>query len=110
MGLYFGSRNTASQPADAPRPAGNPNPHRFEVVRSTAYTLSVVVEVLYPDCSNYEGRKILVFERRQHFTNHLTRGVLDPHFIEAKDSPIARFRPTEEGWELANDFAKRLLG
>ena len=33
---------------------------------------------------------------------------LDPHFSKDNTSPIARFIPTDEGWNMANDFAIEL--
>jgi hypothetical protein len=32
----------------------------------------------------------------------------DPHFREGEDSPVARFRPDEEGWRMAIGLAATL--
>jgi len=53
-------------------------------------------------CTNFEGVKILVFEG-----DFVLRSVIDPHFSEDY-SPIARFKPTERGMELARKFAEEL--
>lgn len=87
----------------------NPNPRNFKVVRSEQIFECLVVEVLYPDCTNYEGRKIMVYANTTLDKMLKKNGnVLDPHFCENKDfvSPIARFEPTERGWKLARALAK----
>lgn len=95
------SAGTASMPVEAPRAAGNPNPHRFTVFRFECVGKAVVAEVIYPDCTNYEGRKILVFASATTFSRLISKGVMDPHFTKDRSSPVARFEPTERGWGLA---------
>lgn len=70
------------------------------------YGRFVVVRVCYPHCTNYEGKKILVFLDRT--TKVLSAKYLDPHFTEDVGglSPFARFEPTERGWEAAKWFVK----
>ncbi len=87
----------------------NPDPSNFlvESIEHKGMGNHIVVQVRYPNCKNYEGRKILVF-------NWMTLGqltnldILDPHFSSEKPelSPIARFIPTELGWKMAVEFAK----
>ena len=98
----------------SPKPApvlfeGNPDPKNFVIERAEMIGLHVVAEVVYPDCKNYEGRKILVFKgctiaylAKQEF--------LDPHFCHnsTHPSPFARFEPTEDGWYAARLCAKSL--
>lgn len=33
---------------------------------------------------------------------------LDPHFSEEENSPLARFKPDEKGWDRAVKFAESL--
>jgi len=85
----------------------NPDPENYVIDRciESPLGLHVVLEVTYPDCKNYEGKKIMVYEyvtldelvEQQH---------LDPHFAESKrfHSPIARFEPTERGWKMATEL------
>lgn len=87
--------------------AQNPNPTNFEFIRSDVEGGFVIVEIRYIGCTNYEGRKILVFK------NHTVESILnsnnlDPHFCDGKNciSPIARFAPTDEGWDMAIILAK----
>lgn len=83
----------------------NPNPANYKIVRYIGNENYLIVEIKYLDCTNYEGRKILVFE-------NVTMGeleqqkLIDPHFSDNKEyhSPIARFEPTERGLEMAISF------
>ena len=86
---------------------GNPYPANYKIIDTLTYGDILIVEIQYPDCKNYEGRKILVYEgvtsqelRKQKY--------IDPHFSINKKfhSPIARFEPTERGWKMAESFAK----
>ena len=82
----------------------NPNPRNFEIRDVTVIGKYLVADVDYPDCTNYEGRKIMVYcnvlrselERQQ---------TLDPHFCDGEHmSPVARFVPTKEGKKMAIAF------
>jgi hypothetical protein len=89
----------------------NPNPLRFEVRSVEAIGRGLVVEVVYPDCTTYEGRKVLVFAG---VTEAQARAatVLDPHFTDKAPEgalvPVARFEPTARGWKLARICAVAL--
>jgi len=63
----------------------------------------------YPDCNNYEGNKILVFEGIKYIKLY-EQGSIDPHFSDNKKfhSPIARFEPTDKGWSMAVELCKTL--
>jgi hypothetical protein len=86
-----------------------PDPRRFEILRgfnvANKDTTWAILEVYYPDCTNYEGRKILVYKGT---TTYRIRNYdkLDPHFTEGPITPFARFEPTEEGWEGALTLAR----
>ena len=92
---------------------GNPNPRNF-VIKTTEYIVNnhfniLIALVNYPDCNNYEGDKILVFENVS-CKKLFKLQTIDPHFCEEGHiSPIARFEPTEEGMEMAEVFAKAWL-
>jgi hypothetical protein len=86
---------------------GNPNPKNFRILQSERIGRFVILLVNYPDCNNFEGDKILVFEgvsvdELQSLTS------LDPHFCDSKvhPSPLARFVPTLNGWVHATKFCK----
>lgn len=85
----------------------NPNPNNFTIEDSLQIKNNVIVLINYHDATNYEGKKILVF---QNYTiNQLEkRKSIDPHFSESKQfkSPFARFEPTEQGWNAAIKLCK----
>jgi hypothetical protein len=84
-------------------PAPNPNPSRWELIDVYQSARAYVLVVRYLDCTNFEGLKVMVFRGKYRPRRHL-----DPHFSEADGSPIARFRPDEEGREMAMEFAASL--
>ena len=85
--------------------APNPDPSRWELIKTNKYKHITVVLVKYKDCTNFEGNKILVFNSSIDLDESKS---LDPHFSNNSASPIARFIPTDEGWKMANDFAIEL--
>ena len=93
----------------------NPDPWNWYLVRAhhmvatSACNNWVLIEVVYPDCKNYEGRKIMLYknctahdlEKQKH---------LDPHFSSNKKfhTPFARFEPTEAGWAAGIEMLRHL--
>lgn len=69
-----------------------------------------ILAVQYPGCTNYEGKKVLVFEGDMvKFLIKLAKlKCLDPHFCE-ENNLIARFVPTIKGIELACVMAKNVI-
>ncbi len=100
-------RVMSSGPSSGPTP-GDPQPHRFKVLCMHRVGDAAVVKVKYPDCTNYEGVKVLVYENAKAFQMQVRGGLLDPHFLQGGGSPVARFEPTDRGWQMALDFAKTL--
>ena len=92
----------APGPAPAPRP-GNPVATNFRLIQQLRIGPFVLVEVQYPDATNYEGRKIMLFQALS-FEAVVAKngGEVDPHFSASPDmlSPIARFEPTPSGWAM----------
>jgi len=82
-----------------------PDPERFKICKSFDTGRFIVVLVEYPDCTNFEGRKVLVYNAQREAV--MTARRLDPHFSESGLSPIARFAPTQEGWDDAWDYANK---
>lgn len=79
----------------------NPNPFNFKITDFIEYNGFLVVYINYPNCTNYEGDKILLY-RGISIKDLLNQGSVDPHFSNNKDfySPVARFEPSEEGMRL----------
>lgn len=88
---------------------GNPDPANFIIEKMESVGKFIIVQVCYPDSTNYEGRKIIVYENIE-FIKIVQATKLDPHFCDDKThmSPIARFEPTNRGWKYATSFCKSI--
>ena len=80
-----------------------PNPNKYRVVMTERYTNSTLVIIDYVGCSNFEGRKVMVYSG-----NFNPVGSVDPHFSATGVSPIARFKPDEIGLKLARKLCSDL--
>lgn len=94
-------------PAPRVSTAPNPDPTNYKVKRYLEVGGNLVIEINYPDCTNFEGNKILVY-RDCTYAELLVwnKKGIDPHFHDAASgklakSPFARFVPTSEGWKAA---------
>jgi hypothetical protein len=106
MGLNLFGSSCASCRTSVQEPRPNPNPRNFKITDITSVGKYVIAKVHYPDCTNFEGNKILVFYNTT-VGEVMRQGVLDPHFCEERHlSPIARFVPTPEGLVMAMKFCK----
>ena len=112
MGIRILSRSSYDGGEKVNEVNGNPNPRNFEIERYMEKFPYTLVKIKYPDCNNYEGKKILLyncsFEQLKKQGNEVG---LDPHFSNNKKyvSPIARFEPTEFGWECGKRIINILL-
>lgn len=98
MGMrLFSSGNTASP---------NPDPFKFEIVRKLPRGRFSIVMVKYAGCTTFGGIKVSVYEKD--LASVESAIALDPHFDETHDSPIARFRGDEAGWDMAVRFVSHL--
>lgn len=84
--------------------APNPDPSRWSLIDVKQFRNAYVLVVEYAGCTNFEGRKVMVYEGKWDVTK---RGPLDPHFAE-DGGPVARFRPTPRGMDMAIDLASKL--
>ena len=80
----------------------NPDPKNYKILRYKESNAGLLVEIKYPDCTNYEGRKILLYAAGTTLLDLVNQGSIDPHFSNNKKfkSPIARFEPTTAGWRM----------
>jgi len=83
-----------------------PDPTNFVIRKKIIVNGYPILIVQYPDVLNYEGIKILMYEKN--FDLNKIKDRIDPHFFKEGDSPIARFVPNEAGIELAKTLAKKL--
>jgi len=94
--------NTVPQKQSLP----NPNPKNWEFLDHCQKGNYLALRLRYPDCTNFEGEKILVFEAK--LKEVISFKEIDPHFCEKGHlSPVARFQPTEEGWRDACSYCNR---
>ena len=77
----------------------NPNPGLFIINEAINVEEFCIAKVTYPNCTNFEGEKILLFKNMtvEELTSQLE---IDPHF-SGDSKLIARFIPTLEGWNMA---------
>jgi hypothetical protein len=87
------------------QPSGNPDPSRWELLDIEVFANSYVLKVKYRDAINFDGVKIMVYKGQ---SKDVDPTYLDPHFADDDKSPFARFKPTEQGWEMAIELAKQL--
>ena len=86
---------------------GNPKPKNFHIKEAFVIGDFVSVVVNYPDCINFEGNKIMVYEAT--LAEVTAQAELDPHFCSGDHlSPIARFRPDKDGRFRAIQFMDML--
>ena len=88
----------------------NPNPKRCTIIQVQKINDFLLMMVNYPNCTNYEGNKILVFEGVEQdkvVCQKILHGI-DPHFSDNKSfiSPVARFEPSKRGWNMACQLAQ----
>ena len=82
----------------------NPDLSNFKIERMTPIDNMLIALINYPNCTNFEGRKILVFENMTP-AELMVAGEIDPHFT-VNSKLIARFKPGFMGWQIAHVFAK----
>lgn len=83
-----------------------PNPKVFEIVKSKGLGDYCLVKIKYPNCTNYEGMKICLYNYQLdtiEFSNSL-----DPHFSKLGIAPFARFEPTDKGWKVGLKLLEKL--
>jgi len=110
MGLGIGHPRCTSSPYAVSN--SNPDPNNFRVLEEKAVGDYLMLLVNYPNCTNFEGDKILVFKSFSSAKELLrfTDNKLDPHFARGQTAPIARFPPTENGKAMCMWFLYCLNG
>jgi len=91
---------------EVPPPSGNPDPGAYKILAAEELGNYLIATIEYPNCHNYEGKKILLFHN---VTKKQLRSQkrIDPHFCDNTNhiSPVARFEPTERGLLMARTLA-----
>ena len=105
MGIFDHLRSASSYDKVSDNKFSNPDPANYVIKKQFYRKGYLLVDIVYPDCTNYEGRKFLLYKGVTP-EDLIKQKTIDPHFSENKDfySPIARFEPTEDGWDMGIDF------
>lgn len=84
----------------------NPDPANWKIERVEQIGPNLAIELAYPDCKNFEGKKVMVYLNTT-LVDLVNQKKIDPHFSNDKKlkSPFARFEPTKDGWEMAVHIA-----
>ena len=87
----------------------NPDPNNYKIEKAEEVGKFLIIKLRYPNCTNYEGNKILVYQNTT-LIDLINQKLIDPHFSDTKGfkSPIARFIPTEGGWAMARKFCEAM--
>jgi hypothetical protein len=111
MGCSFQKLSTSSYSIASEYKSVNPNPDpsNYVILKSLELNGHLLLTVKYPDCVNFEGHKILLFQDLTLDQLKLQK-TIDPHFSNNKKfhSPFARFEPTMWGWSVAETLMKTL--
>lgn len=118
MGIGFGGRMSSSR-YDTPverivekvvvKHLPNPNPYNYVIKNDYKQGEYLIILINYPDCTNYEGNKVLLY-KNVNLRDLINQKSIDPHFSnnKSKYSPIARFVPTTDGWNMAMQLINTL--
>ncbi len=95
------STGTGTFPAPDPEdddewPDSNPDPSNYKIIKLEERFGYWIALVQYPGCTTFNGKKLLLLRRKP-----LENNLLDPHLLGPPHSVMARFEPTEQGWDLA---------
>jgi len=85
-----------------------PNSSSYSTVSRRHVGEYEIAEVQYYGCTTFGGRKLLLLRRHLYSNNKDMIKGLDPHLLGDDHIVMARFEPTEQGWELAELCAQEL--
>lgn len=105
MGINLFSKNCDFSISAFQEENAAPEPDIFKIIKLEQIENHVVALINYPNCTNYEGNKICVFAYMSEKRLKKLKEI-DPHFSEDMNSPFARFKPTQYGWEMALKIAE----
>ena len=108
MGMLIGFSNSSFD--DSKQIINTPDTNKWVINKSIMIGKYLLIDITYPNCTNYEGKKFLLFENILK-EDLVKQKKIDPHFFNNKNyySPIARFEPTKKGWEMAKILMNSLI-
>lgn len=89
-------------------PDDNLNPNKYRVLREKRIKNFIIMKILYLDCNIEHGNKILVFKDCTLLDIVNQKEGIIPEFCDNQNiiSPIAIFKPDDNGWNFAVSFAE----
>ena len=83
-----------------------PDYTKYSILKIQELNNFLIIKINYTDFINFEGNKILMYKDCK-IVDLILQKTIDPHFSDNQKfkSPIARFIPTDEGWDLALKLA-----
>lgn len=108
MGISLMKCSGVTEPGSQPPPPPNPNPYRFQIQQAFVWNKHILVRVKYPDCTTFEGEKLMLFLNTT--LEQITKArFLDPHFSNGPGlHPAARFEPTDRGLDMAFELLRSI--
>ncbi len=98
------SSSSYDENGDSTQSSPNPDPQNCIIERFEQKNNHLLVEIHYPTCTNYEGKKVLLYQGITLKALQEQQKIvgIDPHFSNNPNylSPIARFEPTQTGWAI----------
>lgn len=78
-----------------------PDPYKFKIIKTEIVNGNTIVLANFEGCLSFSGNKLMLLRGTPEISD-----VLDPHFLNETYPVIARFIPTDEGWNMAKLCAK----
>ena len=109
MGIGLGRGSMSGSRYDCNSTNVNPDPKNYTILQAEQQGRFLILKLKYSGCTNYEGTKILVYKDVS-LIDLVNQKSIDPHFCNNSKfhSPIARFIPTNEGWNMAETLCRGL--
>ena len=83
----------------------NPDPSKFKILDFEQIGSCLVLKVLYDSIPKDRFERIKIIVMKSTIKDLLNKMFLDPHFSE-DGTIVARFTPTDSGWEDALTYAR----
>lgn len=79
-----------------------PDPYKYHIKSWKVVGGNTIILAQYEGCKTFNGDKLMVLRGIHHIEDGEP---LDPHFLDEEHAVIARFIPTEDGWNMAKTVA-----
>lgn len=85
----------------------NPDSSKYQILKLKKFKDFLLVKIKYIDLEGFDSVKILVYNKCT-IVNLVEQGSIRPNFSDMENyfSPIAHFKPDDEGWKMAEFFVE----